>query len=200
MQSGAVQYGFPLLVKHAGAQEYGGPLFWSHYSFLGLNPDGLADEYVNYWEVNLNHSRINRQYCVENPQGYKDYGPNCWGLTASYTRNADGGIGYAAHQPNNDLGVISPTAAISAIPYLPGESLQAMHFFYSHRDKLLGPAGFYDAFSPQYNYWVAEAYLAIDQGPQIIMIENYRTGLIWELFMKNTTVRNGLTALGFTFK
>tara|TARA_R110000868_G_scaffold19484_6_gene83835 strand:+ start:1133 stop:1372 length:240 start_codon:yes stop_codon:yes gene_type:complete len=64
---------------------------------------------------------------------------------------------------------------------------------------LLGPAGFYDAFSPQYNYWVAEAYLGIDQGPQIIMIENYRTGLLWGLFMQNTDIKNGLDKLGFNY-
>jgi hypothetical protein len=200
IQSANTKYGFPLLVKHSGAQEFGGPLFWSHYSFLGLNPEGLADAYADYWEVNLNHSRINHRYCVENPMGYEDYGPDCWGLTASYTRNQDGGIGYAAHHPGNDLGVISPTAAISAIPYVPEESLAALHYFYANRDKLLGPAGFYDAFSPEYNFWAAEAYLAIDQGPAIIMIENYRTGLLWDLFMQNTSVRTGLTTLGFAFK
>jgi hypothetical protein len=200
IQSANTKYGYPLLVKHAGAEEFGGPLFWSHYSFLGLDPEGLADDYANYWEVNLNHSRINHRYCVENPKGYEDYGADCWGLTASYTRNQDGSIGYAAHQPDNDLGVISPTAAISAIPYMPEESMAAMHYFYANRDKLLGPAGFYDAFSPEYNYWVAEAYLAIDQGPAIIMIENHRTGLLWDLFMQNPSVRTGLTTLGFAFK
>ena len=104
-----------------------------------------------------------------------------------------------AHKPGNDTGVISPTAAISSIPFTPEKSLAAMHFFYSKKDKLLGPAGFYDAFSPRYNYWVAEAYLAIDQGPQIVMIENYRTGLLWNLFMQNEDVQNGLDVLGFNY-
>jgi len=72
-----------------------------------------------------------------------------------------------------------------------------MHFFY--QKNLMGPAGFYDAFSPRYNYWVANAYLAIDQGPQIIMIENYRTKLLWNLFMQNEDVQNGLDALGFNY-
>ncbi len=199
IQSGNTQYGFPLLVRHPGAQQYGGPLFWAHYSYLGLKPRGLSDEYVNYWNVNVNHSNINYSYCAENPKNFEDYGEDCWGLTASYTRNNDGSIGYNAHHPANDTGVISPTAAISSIPYTPTESFRAMHYFYRHKDKLLGPAGFYDAFSPEYNFWVAEAYLAIDQGPQIIMIENHRTELLWNLFMQNEDVRQGLEKLGFQY-
>nr|WP_297789728.1 glucoamylase family protein [uncultured Allomuricauda sp.] len=196
IQSGNTQYGYPLLVKHNGSEQFGGPLFWAHYSYLGLDPHNLSDDYVNYWDVNVNHTMINYEYCVANPDSFQDYGKDCWGLTASYSRNNDGTIGYNAHSPSNDIGVISPTAAISSIPYSPKESLDAMHFFYRNRDDLLGPAGFYDAFSPEYD-WVAEGYLAIDQGPQIIMIENYRTGLLWNLFMGNEDVQAGLTKLGF---
>tara|TARA_R110002050_G_scaffold59259_2_gene132558 strand:+ start:3185 stop:4567 length:1383 start_codon:yes stop_codon:yes gene_type:complete len=199
IKSANTKYSFPLIVKHAGSEVYGGPLFFSHYSYLGLNPNGLADEYVNYGNANISHSNINYAYCVENPKNFSDYGKDCWGLTASYSRNSNGDIGYSAHSPLNDTGVISPTAAISSIVYTPEKSLSAMHYFYKNKDKLLGPAGFYDAFSPQYSFWVAEAYLAIDQGPQIIMIENYRTGLIWNLFMQNEEVKTGLTKLGFTY-
>jgi len=135
----------------------------------------------------------------KNPGNYEDYGEDCWGLTASYSRAADGGLSYRAHSPVEDVGVISPTAAISSIPYTPMESLDAMHYFYQNNERLLGPAGFYDAFSPEFGFWVAEAYLAIDQGPQIIMIENYRTGLLWNLFMQNEDVQNGLTTLGFSY-
>ncbi len=197
IKSTATAYDIPLLVDHAGNAPKGGPLFWAHYSYLGLNPNGLSDDYVNYWDVNVNHSKINRAYCVENPKNFKDYGADCWGLTASYSRNNDGSIGYNAHSPSNDTGVVSPTAAISSIPYTPDESLKAMRYFYRNKDKLLGPAGFYDAFSPKYKFWVAEAYLAIDQGPQLIMIENYRSGLLWNLFMQNEDVRTGLDKLGF---
>lgn len=197
IKSTATAYDIPLLVDHAGNAPKGGPLFWAHYSYLGLNPNGLSDDYVNYWDVNVNHSKINRAYCVENPKNFKDYGVDCWGLTASYSRNNDGSIGYNAHSPSNDTGVVSPTAAISSIPYIPDESLKAMRYFYRNKDKLLGPAGFYDAFSPEYNFWVAEAYLAIDQGPQLIMIENYRSGLLWNLFMQNEDVHAGLDKLGF---
>jgi len=197
IKSSETQYGYPLILDHVGTGT--GPLFWAHYSYLGLNPKNLSDQYASYWNVNVNHTNINYQYCVDNPKNYIDYGANCWGLTASYSRNSDGTIGYSAHDPENDLGVISPTAAISSIPYTPQKSLAAMHFFYSKKDKLLGPAGFYDAFSPQYNYWAAKAYLAIDQGPEIIMIENYRTGLLWNLFMQNDDVKRGLNTLGFNY-
>ena len=187
-------------MDHAGNSPKGGPLFFSHYSFLGLNPNNLSDGFVNYWDAAVNHSKINYLYCVENPKNYIDYGENCWGLTASYSRNTDGSLGYNAHSPSNDIGVVSPTAAISSIPYTPEESLKALRYFYQKKDELLGPAGFYDAFSPQNNFWVAEAYLAIDQGPEIVMIENYRTGLLWNLFMQNEDVQNGLDKLGFTYE
>lgn len=199
IKSGNVQYGLPLLLNHPGSSQFGGPLFFSHYSFLGLNPNNLVDQFANYNTVATNHAKINYQYAVQNPKNYKGYGMDCWGLSASYSRNADGSLGYSAHSPANDKGVISPTAAISSLPYTPDESLRAMHYFYQKKDKLLGVAGFYDAFSPEYDLWVAEAYLAIDQGPQIIMIENHRTGLLWNLFMQNQDVRNGLDALGFTY-
>ncbi|WP_405574482.1 glucoamylase family protein [Winogradskyella sp. Asnod2-B02-A] len=191
------QYNTPLILDHAGTGT--GPLFWAHYSYLGLDPRNLSDQYANYWDLNVNHTNINYLYCVDNPNNYLDYGSNCWGLTASYTRNTDGSVGYTAHDPENDTGVISPTAAISSIPYTPEKSLAAMHYFYSKNEILLGNAGFYDAFSPQYNDWVAERYLAIDQGPEIIMIENYRSQLLWNLFMQNEDVQNGLDALGFTY-
>ncbi len=199
IKSSDTQYNLPLLVDHAGNAPLGGPLFWAHYSYLGLNPKGLTDGFVDYWDVNVNHTKINYNYCVENPKNYSGYGEDVWGLTASYSRSNDGSIGYNAHSPSNDTGVISPTAAISSIPYTPNESLKALHYFYKNKDRLLGPAGFYDAFSPHYNFWVAEAYLVIDQGPIIVMIENHRTGLLWKLFMGNQEVRHGLERLGFKF-
>ncbi|MFM1879461.1 MAG: hypothetical protein RLZZ241_2327 [Bacteroidota bacterium] len=204
-QNGAIQseqsaYGYSLGVNHVGNQSRGGPLFWAHYSFLGLNPNNLSDTYSNYELVARNHARINYEYCLENPKNFVAYGSDCWGLTASYTRNSDGGIGYAAHSPSNDLGVISPTAALASMPYMPEESMRAMRYFYNNRKLLLGPAGFYDAFSPQQNFWVAQAYLAIDQGPIVIMIENFRSGLLWNLFGQNEDVKNGIQLLEFKYE
>ncbi len=186
------QYGYHLALKHNGAQQYGGPLFWSHYSFLGLDPRGLKDRYADYWEHNRNHTLINRQYCIENPKGYKGYGKDTWGLTASYSIK-----GYAAHSPNEDLGVITPTAALSSFPYTPEESMEAMRYFY-HKlgDKLFGEYGFYDAYSEHHN-WFIPRYLAIDQGPIVVMMENHRSGLLWNLFMGCPEVQAGLKKLGF---
>ena len=172
--------------------DYGGPLFFSQYSFMGLNPNGLKDRYADYWEQNTHHTLINRAYCIENPKKFKGYGENCWGLTAS-----DNFEGYNAHSPTNDLGVITPTAALSAFPYTPKYSMQALrHFYYDLGNKIWGEYGFTDAFSESRN-WYGKSYLAIDQGPIIVMIENYRTGLLWKLFMSCPEVKAGLKKLDF---
>lgn len=194
-------YGLPLILKHNTSGDKGGPLFWAHYSYLGLNPKGLSDRYADYWDLNVNHSRINYLYCQENPEDYETYNKNSWGLTASYTRNEDGSLGYTAHAPDNDRGVVSPTAAVSSLPYTPEESLRAIRYFYEDQNELLwGPAGFYDAYSLEGEDWVAKKYLAIDQGPIVVMIENYRSGLIWDLFMGAPEVKEGLGNLGFNIK
>ncbi len=172
--------------------DYGGPLFFSHYSFLGLDPRGLKDRYADYWQQNRNHTLINHEHCVRNPNKYRGYGEQCWGLTASDTYN-----GYAAHSPTEDLGTISPTAALSAFPYTPEYSMKALkHFYFDLGDKIWGEYGFVDAFNETQN-WYAHSHLAIDQGPIIAMIENYRTGLLWKLFMSCPEIKNGLQKLGF---
>ena len=173
--------------------EYGGPLFLSQYSFLGIDPRGLSDEYADYWTQNVNHTSINYQYCIHNPRQYVGYGESCWGLTAS-----DNHEGYSAHSPTNDLGVITPTAALSAFPYTPDKSMDALKFFYyAMGDRLWGAYGFYDAFNVT-EQWFADSYLAIDQGPIIVMIENHRTGLLWDLFMSAPEIKTGLRKLGFS--
>lgn len=172
----------------------GGPLFFAHYSFLGLDPRNLRDQYAHYWEQNRAHTLINRAHSIANPNNFVGYSSSVWGLTAS-----DVDHGYSASSPTNDLGVIAPTAALSSMPYTPAESMEALRFFYFVLgDKIWGPHGFYDAFNLT-TLWFARSYLAIDQGPIIIMIENHRTGLIWDLFMRNENVRRGLQNLGFSF-
>jgi len=187
--------GYTLHLRHQGNPPHGGPLFWAHYSYLGLDPRGLKDQYADYWEENKNQTLINRQWCIDNPKKFKGYGSENWGLTASYSVK-----GYAAHAPDerNDLGVISPTAALSSLPYAPEYSLQAVRHWYSdEKDKIWGRYGFYDAFSETDN-WYPKRYLAIDQGPIVVMIENYRSALLWNLFMSCPEVQNGLKKLGFT--
>src|SRR5690606_7208931 len=172
-----------------------GPLFWAHYSYLGLDPRNLTDRYGDYWKLNRNHALVHYRYCVDNPKGYEGYGENCWGLTSSYSMR-----GYAGHRPGNDLGVISPTAALSSFPYTPEESMKFLEFLYApERDSLIGEYGPYDAFSFEHD-WMLPRYLAIDQGPIPVMIENYRTGLLWDLFMRAPEVKAGLDKLGFKYQ
>ena len=188
MKNGNSYYGFQLPL----GPNLGGPLFFAHYSFLGINPNSLSDAYANYWTQNMNHTEINYSYCLANPAGFNGYSSSCWGLTAS-----DDNSGYSAHAPDNDDGVITPSAAISSIPYTPVESMNALRFFYYKLgDKIWGQYGFIDAFNLS-NVWFASSFLAIDQGPQIIMIENYRTGLLWNLFMSCPEIKTGMTSLGF---
>jgi hypothetical protein len=187
--------GLKLHLHHQGNPPHGGPLFWSQYSYLGLDPRGLKDQYADYWEENKTQTLINYQWCVDNPDHYKGYGPESWGLTSSYSVE-----GYAGHAPDKerDLGVIAPTAALSSFPYTPEKSMAAMkHWYNDRRDKLWGPFGFYDAFSETAD-WYPKRYLAIDEGPIVVMIENYRSGLLWNLFMSCPEIKNGLKKLGFT--
>jgi len=196
-RNGAIQtsyevYGHPFTLDYQGQKNSIGPLFWAHYSYLGLNPKGLKDRYADYWQNNVNQTLATRDYCVANPKKFKGYADNCWGLTASYSVK-----GYAAHNINEDLGVISPTAAISSIPYTPQESIKVIrHLYEDLGDKVWGEYGFYDAFSETGN-WYPKRYLGIDQGPMVVMLENYRSGLLWKLFMGNPDVQRGLQKLDF---
>jgi hypothetical protein len=198
VNGGSTQYDIPVIFNYNGATGNVGPLFWAHYSYLGLDPKGLSDKYADYWNLVVNHSKIINKYCIANPKKWIGYSDKCWGLTASYTRNPDGTTGYRAHQPSEDSGVISPTAALSSFPYTPIESMKFLHYLYDEKKaEYVGIAGPYDAIAPHYN-WVTPRYLAIDQGTIAPMIENYRTGLLWKLFMQAPEVKTGLKKLGFS--
>ena len=178
--------------------EYGGPLFFTHYSFLGLNPNGLSDKYTNYFNRNRAHALIQVAYATDNPKKHIGYGPVCWGFTSS----DDPIDGYTSHQPGTkeENGTISPTAAIASMVYTPKESIDALRYFYLEKGNiLLGEYGFYDAFNAGQveGQQVVHSYLAIDQGPIAVMIENYRSGLLWKLFMNNPEIHTGLHKLGF---
>ena len=188
MKNNGTYYGYQLPLGEA----FGGPLFFEQYSFLGINPHGLTDAYANYWTQVVNHTKINFEYCRANPRKFYGYSDICWGLTASDIQN-----GYTASSPTNDVGVIAPTAAISSMPYSPAESLQALSFlYYKLGDKIWGQYGFTDSFNID-SFWFADSFLAIDQGPQIGMIENYRSGLLWNLFMSCPEIKTGMKNLGF---
>ena len=189
MKNGNTYYGIQLPL----GPNLGGPLFFSHYSFLGINPHDLTDSYANYFTQNTNHSLINYNFCVANPNGFYGYSSTNWGLTAS----DDDISGYSAHAPDNDDGVITPSAAISSLPYTPVQSMSALKFFYyTLGDKLWKQYGFVDAFNLK-DLWFADSFLAIDQGPEIVMIENCRTGLLWNLFMSCSEIKRGMKQLGF---
>ena len=176
-------------------EDYGGPMFFAHYSFMGLDPRNLSDAYADYWEQNVAHAKINHAYCKANPKGHFGYSDKCWGLTAS-----DYHDGYTASSPTNDKGTIAPTAALASMPYTPQESMAALeYFYYVLGDKIFKEYGFVDSFTLS-RRWFASSYIAIDQGPIVVMIENYRTGLLWNNFMQNADVRAGLDKLGFTYK
>jgi len=173
---------------------YGGPLFFTHYSFLGFDPRNKSDQFCNYFDNNTNISLIHREYCITNPLSHVGYDSLVWGLTAS-----DEPGGYSAHAPySNDNGTITPTAAISAMPYAPQESIATLkYFYYGLGSQLWGEFGFKDAFNLGQN-WYAQSYIGIDQGPMVIMMENYRTSLCWDLFMSNPEIPQMLSTIGWT--
>ncbi len=189
-KNGKKYYGFELPL---GNFDKGGPLFFEQYTYMGIDPNGLKDDNgIDYAIQTKNHTLINRAYCIENPNHFKGYGENCWGLTAG-----DSYKGYVAHCPEVDKSVIQPTAALSSFPYTPEYSMKALkHFYYDLGNKIWSEYGFVDGFSETKN-WYATSHLAIDQGPIIVMIENYRTGLLWKLFMSCDEIKNGLKKLGF---
>lgn len=188
-------YDIPLVLNYYENEDADiGPLFWAHYSYLGLNPKGLKDQYADYWELVQNQAKIHHAYALDNPLNFKGYGDSLWGMTSSYSIK-----GYAGHRPGHDLGVISPTAALASFPYTPKESMNMLHYLYEKQDSLIGKYGPYDAFSLE-DHWYEQRYLAIDQGPIPIMIENYRSGMLWDLFMQNEDVQHGLDKLGFAYQ
>ncbi|MDQ6844298.1 MAG: hypothetical protein M3Z92_08110 [Bacteroidota bacterium] len=170
----------------------GGPLFFTQYSYLGYDPHFITDKYTNYFKNNRNIALINYRYCLKNPNNYKGYGDSCWGLTAS-----DGPYHYGANEPvpSRDDGRIAPTGAVSSFPYTPNESMKALKNYYYHYGKFLwGEYGFRDAFNLTQN-WCSQIYMGLNQAPMTVMIENYRTGLLWKLFMSNDDIKNGLKKL-----
>ena len=190
-KNGQRYYGY---IQWASAFET--PLFWTHYPFLGFDPRRKWDNCCSYFENSRNIALIDRAYCIENPNGFAGYSSLVWGLTSSYSP-----WGYVAHCPGGaDNGTIAPTAAISSMPYCPAESIATMeHFYYTYGSSLWGPLGFYDAFNLQEN-WFADDYLAIDQGTIVPMIENYRTGLCWNLFMSNPEMKPMFESIGWAMR
>ena len=172
--------------------DYGGQMCFAHYSFLGVDPRGLRDAYADYFEQNKAHALIQRAHAIANPNGWKGYGADCWGMTAS-----DDDRGYNQHAPDNDFGIISPTAALSSMPYVPDEAMAVLHGLMRHpHERMWSDRGLVDAFCESRD-WYAKTTLAIDQGPIVVMLENARSGLLWDLVMSCPDVLAGLQQLGF---
>ncbi|MDZ4803716.1 MAG: glucoamylase family protein [Candidatus Eisenbacteria bacterium] len=178
------------------------PLFGHQYSHCWIDYRYIQDNYtrnkgITYFENSRRATLAQWQYCIANPGGFTGYGPTLWGLTAG-----DGPNGYAARgapPAENDNGTIAPTAAISSLPFTPDEVIPTMHNFFDNYPLLWGPYGFKDGFNLTSNPdWYGPDVIGIDQGPIIIMIENYLNQKVWLRFMQNVDVQRGLTRAGFT--
>jgi hypothetical protein len=169
----------------------GGELFFTHYSFLGFDPRGKHDRYTNYFKNNRNIALIAHSYAMENPRKFVGYGDDTWGRSAGV--NADGGRSL----PVDDNGTITCTAALASFPYTPEESMKALkHFYRDLGAQLWGIYGFRDGFNQTEN-WFEDVNMGLNQAPIVVMIENYRTGLIWKQFMSNPEIQPALEAIGF---
>ena len=177
---------------------------------------GLADKYmkekeIDYFENSRRATLTQRLYAIDNPLDWKGYDSLCWGLTAcdgpgpSYNFNGKEFKTYSARGTSgpdlvhNDDGTIAPTAAGGSVVFAPEIVIPTLISIYERYGKegLWGPYGFYDSFNPTLD-WVDPDYIGIDQGPIVIMIENFRTGLIWEYSMKDPVIKKELKKLGFT--
>jgi hypothetical protein len=176
------------------------PLFGHQYSHVWIDFRNIQDAYMrakglDYFENSRRATLANRAYAIANPHGWADYGENVWGLTASDIPSSYRARG--APPPENDDGTITPTAAAGSFAFTPHESLAALRYIYAtYRTQIWGPYGFKDAFNPSMQ-WFAPEYLGIDQGPIVLMIENYRTGRIWHVFMQHAAIQRGLARAGF---
>jgi len=185
--NGNSYYGIKLDVGEGNGAE----LFFTHYSFLGFDPRDKKDAYANYFKNNRNIALISHAYAVANPGKYIGYGDNSWGRSAGI--NAAGGRAY----PRDDSGTITCTAALASFPYTPLESMKALkHFYRDLGEKLWGNYGFRDGFNLSED-WFEDVYMGLNQAPIVVMIENYRSGLIWKLFMSNAEIKPALDGIGF---
>jgi hypothetical protein len=161
----------------------GGPLFFAHYSYIGMDPHKLRDRFASsYFQNFRNMALINRAYCIANPKHQVGYGADAWGLTAS-----DGPSEYVPHAPDDahDTGTLTPTGALASFPYTPDESMAAFkHYYRDLGAQLWDIYGPRDAYNPGAN-WISPIYMGLNQAPIVAMVENYRTGLLWRTFMSN---------------
>jgi hypothetical protein len=174
--------------------EEGGSLFFTDYSYMGFDARGIHDRFTNYFENNRAIAQINLAYCIQNPGHYEGYGPHFWGLTAS-----DGPKGYVPYEPQlrDDDGTMTFTGALSSFPYTPEASMDMLkHVYRDLGDRVWGIYGPRDAVNLSED-WVSPIFMGLNQAPMTVMVENYRTGLLWKLFMSNPEIKPMLGRIGF---
>ncbi len=201
-----------------------GPLFGHQYSHMYVDFRGIYDRYmaakgIDYFENARRATYSNRAYCIANPRHFNDYSDTIWGLTAcdgpgDKKVDINGSVikfmGYSARGAavnyHVDDGTIAPTAAGGSIPFAPEICIPALKAMYEkYGSALYDTYGFRDAFNPTFTFgpeningWFDKDYIGIDQGPIVIMIENYKTGLIWKVMKKNKYIIAGLKKAGFS--
>ncbi len=192
------------------------PLFGHQFSQAFIDYRGVVDKYmkekgIDYFENSRRATYVQRQYAIDNPKGWIGYDSLCWGVTASdgpgekYNFGDKKFLGYAGRGTSGaddnyyDDGTIAPYGAISSLPFAPEIVLPTIKSLNAKYGKQLwGKYGYYDSFNPTAK-WVDNDFIGIDEGPMLIMIENFRTGLVWNYVMKDPIIQKGLTKLGFSY-
>lgn len=192
------------------------PLFGHQFSQAFIDFRGIADAYmkekgIDYFENSRRATYVQRQYAIDNPHGWVGYDSLCWGITASdgptAKYNFDGRefLGYAGRGTSGpdynyfDDGTIAPYGPLSSLPFAPEivlPTIRSLNDRYGAR--LWGKYGYYDSFNLTAG-WVNDDFIGIAQGPMLIMIENFRTGLVWHYVMRDPVIRKGLQRLGFSY-
>lgn len=180
-----------------------GSLFTHQFSHGFINFKNKIDKLgFDYFENSKIATIINRNHCIENKIGFKSYGKNSWGITPCETPN--GYIGTLGVPPclgmSTEDGTIAIYGSIASINFLPNESIESMNYLYENfKNEIWGIYGFKDSYNLDKN-WFCKYEIGIDKGISLLMIENYRTGLIWDLVMKNKYINYALEKIGFIKK
>ena len=192
------------------------PLFGHQFSHIFIDFHDLVDKYmkekgIDYFENSRRATYVQRLYAIDNPKDWVGYDSLCWGISASdgptekYNFNDKNFLGYAGRGTSGpdfnyfDDGTITPYASISSIVFAPEIVLPTIKSLNQKYGKSLwGPYGYFDAFNPTLN-WFNKEYIGIAQGPLLLMIENFRSGLVWNYVMKDSVIQNGLKRLGFEY-
>jgi hypothetical protein len=192
------------------------PLFGHQFSQAFIDYRGLVDEYmkgkgIDYFENSRRATYVQRQYAMDNPKGWTGYDSLCWGVTAcdgpteKYNVGDKKFLGYAGRGTSGpdynyfDDGTIAPYASLSSLPFAPEIVLPTIKSINKkYGKKLWGKYGYYDAFNPTVN-WFNDDFIGIDEGPMLMMIENFRTGFVWNYMMKDPIIQKGLNKLGYQY-